>query len=65
MPDKVKCRCGKETENIKSYTEKKSGLRLTVCESCAAEYGLNDETKFDIVSYDKNNVQLRPAPNLN
>ncbi len=63
MSDIIKCRaCGKETENIKSYISKKEMTRATVCNVCAIQYGLNDEEKFFIVPYDKNKVQVRPAP---
>jgi len=52
MPkEKYTCRCGKKTDKLTSYF--KDGMRVTVCDDCAVQFGLHDDEDVLKVDYDK------------
>ncbi len=65
MDNKVSCRCGKRVDELTSYFQKGSGIRITVCDSCATELGLNDSNKFDKVKYIELTKEQNKTPDPN
>lgn len=47
-----KCRCGKQTEQLKTYFRKGDTVRVTLCEDCAATHGLDEKDKDGNNIYD-------------
>ena len=56
------CRCGNKVEEIKSFFTKNENIRVTVCNRCANEYGLNDENKYTIVKHDELSESQKEKP---
>ena len=52
MPnEKYTCRCLRKTNNLASYF--KDGIRVTVCDECAEEFGLTGSKDIIKVDYKK------------
>lgn len=47
------CSCGKTVDELYSYFDKESKYRITCCEQCAVDNGIDNESKFEKVSYKK------------
>ena len=49
--EKHTCRCGAKTNKLTSYF--KDGIRVTVCDDCANQFGLKNSENVIKVDYDK------------
>ena len=49
MPKHI-CRCGNNVEKMTSYF--KDGIRVTLCDTCADQYGFKNDEKAIKVDYD-------------
>lgn len=60
-----KCGCGNSQETVTSFFSKETSLRVTVCDKCASDMGLTDQSKFIAVDHDLLTTEqnLTPAPN--
>lgn len=47
------CSCGKTVDELYSYFDKESKYRVTCCGQCAADNGIDNESKFEKISYNK------------
>ena len=42
----MRCRCGKDVTELKSFFDKRTGYRLTVCVDCEKREGLDNKELF-------------------
>lgn len=48
---KYTCRCGKRVDKLTSFF--KNGIRVTICDDCAKDIGLNKDEDVTKVDYDE------------
>lgn len=53
MAQEKKCRCGNVSNQLISYFEKGTNVRITLCDNCAVNYGFKDNNKYYSAVYDK------------
>ena len=56
------CRCGGTAKSMKSYFHKIEGMRVTVCDKCAQQYGLTDKETWNSSNYTDLKEEQKKTP---